>query len=144
MLVVTMFQWWMWHIKCEGVDYPTLLIFHDMNRTDRSLYIICSCAWKLSSKSTKSRLDKFWSNQEIIHDYRAKIQGTGSQSVIYKKLFRSSVYAKRYRIAKCAAKLGFCYTKWDLRHKFVWINIFFILFNQNKRKIKRIVADVCW
>jgi len=26
----------------------------------------------------KSRLDKFWSNQEIIYDYSAEIQGTGS------------------------------------------------------------------
>jgi len=25
------------------------------------------------------RLDKFWSNQEIIYDYHAEIQGTGSK-----------------------------------------------------------------
>ena len=31
----------------------------------------------------KFRLDKFWSNQEIIYDYRAEIQGTGSRSVNY-------------------------------------------------------------
>jgi len=37
-------------------------------------------------------LDKLWSNQEIIYDYRAKIQGTGSRSVNYKKLFRSTVF----------------------------------------------------
>jgi len=30
-----------------------------------------------------NRLDKFWSNQEIIYDYRAEIQVTGSRSVIY-------------------------------------------------------------
>jgi len=36
-----------------------------------------------STNTSKSRLDKFWSNQEIIYDYRAEIQGTGSRSVIY-------------------------------------------------------------
>ena len=36
-----------------------------------------------STNTFKSRLDKFWSNQEIIYDYRAEIQGTGSRSVIY-------------------------------------------------------------
>ena len=36
-----------------------------------------------STNTFKSRLDKFWSNQEIIYDYRAEIQGTGSQSVFY-------------------------------------------------------------
>jgi len=36
-----------------------------------------------STNTFKSRLDKFWSNREIIYDYRAEIQGTGSQSVIY-------------------------------------------------------------
>ena len=36
-----------------------------------------------STDTFKSRLDKFWSNQEIIYDYRAEIQGTGSQSVNY-------------------------------------------------------------
>ena len=45
--------------------------------------------------------------------------------------------------SQSAAKFGFCYTKWDFRHKFVRINIFGILFNQKKRKIKRILADVC-
>ena len=30
----------------------------------------------------------FLSNQEIIYDYRAEIQGTGRRSVIYQKLFR--------------------------------------------------------
>jgi len=30
----------------------------------------------------KKQLDEFFSNQEIIYNYYAKIQGTGSQSVI--------------------------------------------------------------
>jgi len=36
-----------------------------------------------STNTFKSRLNKFWSNQEIIYDYRAEIQGTGSRSEIY-------------------------------------------------------------
>jgi len=36
-----------------------------------------------STNTFKSRLDTFWSNQEIIYDYRAEIQGTGSRSVNY-------------------------------------------------------------
>jgi len=36
-----------------------------------------------STNTFKSRLDKFWSNQEITYDYRAEIQGTGSRSVNY-------------------------------------------------------------
>ena len=34
-----------------------------------------------STNTFKSRLDKFWSNQEMNYDYRAEIQG--SRSVIY-------------------------------------------------------------
>jgi len=30
----------------------------------------------------KTKLDKFWSNQDIFHDYHAEIEGTGSFSVI--------------------------------------------------------------
>jgi len=30
----------------------------------------------------KKRLDKFWSNQEVIYNYHSEIQGTGSRSVI--------------------------------------------------------------
>jgi len=36
-----------------------------------------------STNTFKSQQDKFWSNLEILYDYRAKIQGTGSRSVIY-------------------------------------------------------------
>jgi len=28
----------------------------------------------------KSRLDKFWQNQDVVYDYRADIQGTGNRS----------------------------------------------------------------
>ena len=31
-----------------------------------------------STNTFKTRLDKFWSNQDIFYDYHAKIQGTGS------------------------------------------------------------------
>jgi len=36
-----------------------------------------------STNTFKSRLDKFWSNHEIIYDYCAEIQGTGNGRVIY-------------------------------------------------------------
>jgi len=36
-----------------------------------------------STNTFKSRLYKFLSNQEIIYDCCAEIQGTGSRSVIY-------------------------------------------------------------
>ena len=36
-----------------------------------------------STNMFKTRFDKFWMNQEIIYDYHAEIQGTGSQSEIY-------------------------------------------------------------
>jgi len=35
-----------------------------------------------STNESKTRLDKFWSNEEIIYDYHAKIQETVSRSVI--------------------------------------------------------------
>jgi len=32
----------------------------------------------------KARLDKFWHNQDIVYDFRAQLQGTGSRSgVLY-------------------------------------------------------------
>ena len=37
----------------------------------------------VSTNMFKTRLDKFWMNQEIIYDYHAEIQGTGSRSEIY-------------------------------------------------------------
>jgi len=30
----------------------------------------------------KSRLDKFWQNQDIVYDFRAEIEGTGNQSEV--------------------------------------------------------------
>ena len=38
---------------------------------------------KLSANTTntfKARLDKFWHNQDIIYNFRAPLQGTGSRS----------------------------------------------------------------
>ena len=50
--------------------------------------LICGtvCLMKLCMQNLlifKSRLDKFWSNQELIYDYHAEVQGTGSRSVNY-------------------------------------------------------------
>ena len=35
------------------------------------------------TKVFKTRLDKFWSNQEMIYYYHTEIQGIGGRSVIY-------------------------------------------------------------
>jgi len=39
--------------------------------------------WVVSANTTntfKTRLDKFWYNQDIIYNFRARLQGTGSRS----------------------------------------------------------------
>ena len=54
--------------------------------TELSIYgTVCLTALCMQNLLTclKQRLDKFWMNQEIIYDYHAEIQGTGSRSEIY-------------------------------------------------------------
>jgi len=45
--------------------------------------------WVLSANTTntfKARLDTFWHNQDIVYDFRAQLQGTGSRSeVLFEK-----------------------------------------------------------
>ena len=36
-----------------------------------------------STNTFKRRLDMYWQDQEIIYDFRAQLQGTGSRSDIY-------------------------------------------------------------
>jgi len=39
--------------------------------------------WAVSANTAntfKARLDKFWHNQDIIYNFRAQLQGTGSRS----------------------------------------------------------------
>ena len=41
--------------------------------------------WVVSANTTntfKARLDKFWHNQDIVYDFRAQLQGTGSHSEV--------------------------------------------------------------
>jgi len=41
--------------------------------------------WVVSANTTdtfKVRLDKFWYNQDIVYDFRAQLQGTGSRSEV--------------------------------------------------------------
>ena len=35
-----------------------------------------------TTNTFKARLDKFWHNQDIVHDFRAQRQGTGSRSEV--------------------------------------------------------------
>ena len=44
---------------------------------------VCLMTLCMQNRIFKSRLDIFWSNQELIYDYRDEIQGTGSRSVTY-------------------------------------------------------------
>jgi len=51
----------------------------------------------LSLHTFKARLDKFWHNQDIVYDFRAQLQGTGSQEVGVKfcmNNFTKLVYCK--------------------------------------------------
>ena len=34
----------------------------------------------LSRNTFKARLDKFWRNQDVVYDFKAQLQGTGSRS----------------------------------------------------------------
>jgi len=39
--------------------------------------------WVVSANTTntfKTRLDKFWHNQDVVYDFKAQLQGTGSRS----------------------------------------------------------------
>jgi len=39
--------------------------------------------WVVSANTTntfKSRLDKFWHNQDVVYDFKAQLQGTGCRS----------------------------------------------------------------
>jgi len=37
--------------------------------------------WVVSAYTTeKARLDEFWHSQDIVYDFRAQLQGTGSRS----------------------------------------------------------------
>ena len=41
--------------------------------------------WVVSANTTntfKARLDKFWHNQDIVYDFRAQLQETGSRSEV--------------------------------------------------------------
>jgi len=46
--------------------------------------------WVVSANTTntfKARLDKFWHNQDIVYDFRAQLQGTGSRSEVLREEF---------------------------------------------------------
>ena len=52
--------------------------------------------WVVSANTTstfKARLDKFWHNQDVVYDFKAQLQGTGSRSECYMK--NLSMYLNR-------------------------------------------------
>ena len=36
-----------------------------------------------TTNTFKNRLDKFWSDQDILYDYKADLHGIGNRSVVY-------------------------------------------------------------
>ena len=47
---------------------------------------VCVIITANATNTFKARLDKFWHNQDIVYDFRAQLQGTGSRSeVLYEK-----------------------------------------------------------
>jgi len=50
-------------------------------RTCTSLSTL-GCYAKDTNNSFSSRLDTYWQNEEIIYDFRAQLQGTGSHSEV--------------------------------------------------------------
>ena len=43
-------------------------------------------------KKFKRRLDTYWHNQEIIYDFRAQLQGTGSRSKVSSYMSSNLIY----------------------------------------------------
>jgi len=71
--------------------------------------------WVLSANTTntfKSRLDKFWQNQDIVCNFKAQLHGTGSRSiVVWEEFLASYSIVKWYQDAgidatACARLLG--------------------------------------
>ena len=40
-----------------------------------------------TTNTFKARLGKFWHNQDIVYDFRAQLQGTGSRSEVFSEKF---------------------------------------------------------
>jgi len=38
-----------------------------------------------TTDSFKNKLDKFWSNRDLVYDYKAKLTGIGSKSLVMEK-----------------------------------------------------------
>ena len=47
--------------------------------------IVCVeiCVSAGTTNTFKNRLDKFWSDQDILYDYKADLHGIGNRSVVY-------------------------------------------------------------
>ena len=93
---------WCWREVCRGPEWRRAVLRSNSSPTSapqpRAHHYSCTIytlsvhfaecrimLCKLIAESTnifKTRLDKFRSSQEIIYDYHAEIQGTGSRSVV--------------------------------------------------------------
>ena len=72
--------------SCSGIFPRHNILRHKYYFTSRVVNVWNSLPSFVVSAVTvncfKSRLDKFWKNQEIIYDYHAHIQGTGNRSEV--------------------------------------------------------------
>jgi len=57
-----------------------------------ALHLLCTVADTVNC--FKSRLDKFWSNQEVYYNYKADLHGTGNRSIFFVILkFYPNIYS---------------------------------------------------
>jgi len=52
----------------------------------QSFAILCGILSYPSAETVntfKNRLDKFWSGQEVLHDYKTDLHGIGNRSIVY-------------------------------------------------------------
>jgi len=67
---------------CVCLSVCNALIFESPDL--ESYFLVCRYIFGISPSSSynKARLDKFWCNQDIVYDFRAQLQGTGSRSEV--------------------------------------------------------------
>jgi len=75
---------------CGGLDCGLPLVaFWYITRTQNVseyMLVLALCLVVVSAETTntfKNRLDKFWSDQDVLYDYKADLHGIGNRSVTY-------------------------------------------------------------
>ena len=64
----------------------SFIVLRKFNFTNRVIPIWNSLSNRVDSADTvncfKNRLDKFWSNQEVLYNHKADLHGTGNRSIL--------------------------------------------------------------